>query len=50
MAQDNNYELPLNWQQKVSLWFGELKVHLLKDKVLYLYCAVTTVVIYTRGH
>ncbi|MFN1512958.1 phosphatase PAP2 family protein [Vibrio owensii] len=47
MAQDNNYELPLNWQQKVSLWFGELKVHLLKDKVLYLYCAVTTVVIYS---
>ncbi|KIP79783.1 membrane protein [Vibrio harveyi] len=47
MAQDNNYELPLNWQQKVSLWFGELKANLLKDKVLFLYCAITTTLIYS---
>ncbi|EKM28099.1 putative membrane domain protein, partial [Vibrio harveyi] len=35
MAQNNNYDLQLNWQQKVSLWLSELKANLLKDKILY---------------
>ncbi|MHA2813075.1 phosphatase PAP2 family protein [Vibrio campbellii] len=46
MAQNNNYELPLNWQQKVSLWFGELKVHLYQDRVLYYYCIAATSILY----
>ncbi|RIW19189.1 phosphatase PAP2 family protein [Vibrio harveyi] len=47
MAQNNNYDLQLNWQQKVSLWLSELKANLLKDKILYFYCASTTLLIFS---
>lgn len=46
MEQDNNYELNLSWQQKGVAFFNQLREDIVADKSVYLYCLITTILLY----
>lgn len=46
MEQDNNYELNLSWQKKSVAFFNQLREEIAADKSIYLYCLITTILLY----
>ncbi|MDL1989764.1 phosphatase PAP2 family protein [Vibrio parahaemolyticus] len=46
MEQDNNYELNLSWQKKSVAFFNQLREEIAADKSVYLYCLITTILLY----
>lgn len=46
MEQDNNYELNLSWQKKSVAFFNQLREDIVADKSIYLYCLITTILLY----
>lgn len=47
MEQDRSYELTRSWLEKIFSSFILIKKELLIDKAFYLYCSITTIVIYS---
>ncbi len=46
MEQNNNYELNLSWQKKGVAFFNQLREEIAADKSVYLYCLITTILLY----
>lgn len=47
MEQDRSYELTRSWLEKIFSSFIAIKKELLVDKAFYLYCSITTIIIYS---
>ncbi len=47
MEQDRSYELKRSWLEKSTSSFISIKKELLIDKAFYLYCSITTIIIYS---